>query len=362
MNPRIVLLVLAALAALAGCVLNPVTGEQELSLVSAAGELELGDSIHPAVIYEYDGEYPDPELKRYLGTIVQRLHRVSHRADMPVDFKVLNSSIFNAFAIPGHVYVTRGALAHITNEAEFAAVMGHELAHYTARHSAKQLTQQQLTGIGLSIAGLLVPEDDSLVATAILGVGVLGVKLAELHYSRSQEEQADRVGTYYLYRAGYEPSRMLDLQRLLHKVAGGGESSFLAEYFSTHPSEETRLRRIEEVIHDEKLDDGALLQGDGTFAARWQQRLGGLREAQKAYDVFDQAGALAVKGEHARALQLCRQAQSMAVRQAPFFRLEGDLLRATGRASDAVGAYRRAIEVDRRYQPAVRGLGAANLA
>jgi predicted Zn-dependent protease len=259
------------------------------------------------------------------------------------------------------VYVTRGALAHMTNEAEFAAVMGHEMSHYTARHSAKQLTHQQLMSLGLGIGAAFLPEEESLTSTLIAGAGVLAVQLAQLHYSRSQEEQADRVGTYYMYRAGYDPRRMLDMQRLLQRVAGGGESSFLAEYFSTHPSAETRLSRIEGVIREYDLGDGKALQGDGTFADRWQRRLAPLRPAQKAYDVFDRANALAAKQQFAEALQLCRQAQSMARDQAPFYRLEGDLLRAMKRPGDALAPYRRAVQIDRRYLPAVRGLAAADL-
>jgi len=347
---------------LSGCVVNPVTGEKELSFVTNEQELALGDSLHPAVIYDYDGEYHDPELKRYLGTIVLRLHKVSHRSEMPVDFKILNASIFNAFAIPGHVYVTRGALARMCNEGEFAAVMGHEIAHYTARHSASQLTRQQLTQIVVGVPVSILADQGSTAGTLLAQAGALGAKLAQLHYSRSQEEQADRVGTYYLYRAGYEPTRMIDMQELLHRVAGGGESTFLGEYLSTHPSGETRVRRIEEVIRQEKLDDGKRLEGDGTFAERWQRRLHGLRERQKAYDVFDRAQAHAAKGEVPEALRLCRQARSMAPDQAPFHRLEGDLLYLMKRPEQARAPYRKALDIDARYLPALRGLAGATLA
>ena len=92
----------------------------------------MGNAYHPDIVFMYDGEYIDPELKQYLGSIVVRLNEVSHRSEMSVDFTVLNTSMINAFAIPGHVYATRGFLAELQNEAQFAAVMGHELAHVEA--------------------------------------------------------------------------------------------------------------------------------------------------------------------------------------------------------------------------------------
>jgi predicted Zn-dependent protease len=130
-------LVAAALwTACIGCRTSPVTGGLEFNIVSAAEEQSMGDQLHPDIIFMYDGEYLDPELKRYLGTIVQRLGWCTHRPEMHPDFTLVNSSVINAFAIPGHVYATRGFVARIQNEGQFAAVMGHELAHVAAGHSA----------------------------------------------------------------------------------------------------------------------------------------------------------------------------------------------------------------------------------
>lgn len=334
-----------------GCATNPVTGESELSFYSSAQELSMGDQMHPNVIYEYDGEYKDPELKRYLGTIVKRIHQVSHRPDEPVDFKVLNSSIFNAFAIPGHVYVTRGFLAKLRNEAEFAAVMGHELAHYTARHSVGQMTNQSIMGIGASLVGAFGGD--------MLGtVAGVGLNLASLRYGRSQEEQADRVGTYYLYRAGYEPTRALDMQKLLHSISGGGgQSSPLAEYMSTHPTEERRLARITEVIKEMGLDDRKYIQGDGTFADRWQRRLAGLQAAKPAFDRYDQAKKLASEGKAQQALGLVQEAIRMRPNEAPFHRLVGDIYNAANQPTEAKRAYQRSLAADPRYVFAHEGLG-----
>jgi len=238
--------------------------------------------------------------------------------------------------------------------------MGHELAHYMARHSVKQLTTTRVANIGMGLLTMALPEDSG-TASLVTGLGTMGFNLARLRYGRSQEEQADRVGTYYLYRAGYEPRRALDMQKLLHSLGGPSKSSFLDEYLSTHPTEETRLRRIEEVIQELSLDDGRYKRGDGTFSERWQQRLAPLQAAQKAYDVFDRGEQALREGKAAEALALCRKAQSMAPNQAPMHRLEGDVLRKMNRLKEARAAYSRAVAVDRRYLQGVYGLGAVDM-
>jgi len=357
----LLLLVCALPTALAACALNPVTGESEINFFSAADEIEMGDSMHPRVIYEYDAEYHDPELKRYLGTIVVRLHKCSHRAEMPVDFKVLNSSIFNAFALPGHVYATRGLLVRLKNEAEFAAVMGHEMSHYTARHSVKQLTNAQLTAVGLGVLAATM-DDGSLTGAAVIGLGQAGAGLASLHYGRSQESQADRVGAYYMCRAGYDPRKAIDMQKILHAAGGSKDVGWYEEWLSTHPANETRVAGLHAVIAEMHLDDGTRLQGDGVFAARWNRRLAPLRRVQKAYDVFDKAEALARAGKLDEAEKLCRQAMAMNDQQAPFHRLLGDIEFAKRRLPAAREAYRAAYGRDRRYLAAVRGLAAVDLA
>ncbi len=149
----------ALVAALTGCQVNPVTGQQQLNFISRQQALSLGDEQHPRVVNSHNGRMDLPELNRYLTDIVKRLHRNSHTPDMPVDFTLLNSSVVNAFALPGHVYATRGFVAKVDNEAQFAAVMGHELAHVSAGHVAQQMSRQTLSSLGLSLAGAALGGD-----------------------------------------------------------------------------------------------------------------------------------------------------------------------------------------------------------
>ena len=130
---RVLSLVLVVLAlAAAGCAVNPVTGEQELMLVSEAQEIQLGNELYPNALWSGEGgggEFRDPALRSYLSGVVMNIHRASHRPNLPVDFAVQNTSVPNAWAIPGHVVMTRGLLAALDNEAEFVYVMGHEMGH-----------------------------------------------------------------------------------------------------------------------------------------------------------------------------------------------------------------------------------------
>lgn len=136
-------LLCTALALLAaGCAVNPATGRREFSLVSAEQEKQIGREGFPATIAEY-GKYDDGRLAAYVDSIGQRLAKVSELPDLDWHFTVLDDPVVNAFAMPGgYIYITRGILAHLNSEAQLAGVLGHEIAHVTARHSARQITQQ----------------------------------------------------------------------------------------------------------------------------------------------------------------------------------------------------------------------------
>src|SRR5438046_74327 len=149
-------LLLAALIVF-GCATNPVTGRRELSLVSADQEAAIGREGQPAVITEY-GVVDDPRLTAYVDSVGQRLGAASHLPNLAWHFTLLDDPTVNAFAMPGgYIYITRGILAHLGSEAQLAGVMGHEIGHVTRRHTAEQITQQQLAGLGLGLAAALAP-------------------------------------------------------------------------------------------------------------------------------------------------------------------------------------------------------------
>ena len=225
---------LLVLTILAGCAVNPVTGQNELMLLSEQEEQRLGLQTEQSVVDEY-GVYADGTLQSYVGSVAQPLARVSHRPTLDWHFQVMDSPVVNAFAAPGgYVFVTRGLLAAVNDEAELAGVLAHEIGHVTARHSARQYSQSMLAGLGVQLGTALAGSYGEVVGSLLeVGTGLLFLK-----YSRDDERQADSLGVEYATKASYDTNRMADFftslqrQETLEGAKGGG----LPEWFSSHPS------------------------------------------------------------------------------------------------------------------------------
>ena len=152
---------------LAGCAVNPATGRSELMLISEEEERQLGQSTDESVVAEY-GIYPDAALQNYLNSVARPLARESHRPGLDWQFKVMDSPVVNAFAAPGgYVFVTRGLLAAVSDEAELAGVLAHEIGHVTARHSARNYSQSLLAGIGVQLGTVLAGDYGQAVGTLL---------------------------------------------------------------------------------------------------------------------------------------------------------------------------------------------------
>jgi len=243
------------------CAVNPVTGKQELMLLSEADEVKLGRETDVQVVQEY-GLYEDPKLIPYLNDICQRLGKISHRPNLTYQFKILDSSVVNAFAVPGgYVYFTRGILATVNSEAELAGLMGHEIGHITARHSAKQYSRAQLAQLGLGVGTIFVD------STIISGLAQLGAGMLFFRFSRDNERQADDLGVEYSSKAGYDADQMADFFETLERMNPGSDRSGLPGWFSTHPSPENRVQAVR------------------ARAKEWQQKLG-LRDWKINHDPY----------------------------------------------------------------------------
>ena len=220
-----------------GCATNPVTGKRELSLVSGEQELQIGREGFPAVVEEY-GQYGGQRLGAYVDSIGQALARVSHRPDLQWHFTLLDDPTVNAFAMPGgYIYVTRGILAHLTSEAQLAGVLGHEIGHVTARHSAQQLTKQQFAGLGLGLASIFVSGFSQYSNAAQTALGLLFLK-----YGRDDETQADQLGVEYATKAGWDPREIPETYAMLKRVSDRGGQR-LPTFLSTHPDPGDRENR-----------------------------------------------------------------------------------------------------------------------
>ena len=226
---RILAALLVLAQTLSGCATNPVTGKKQISLVSEGKELQMGAEADPAVIAEY-GLYSDQEVQRYVDGVGQKLGKISHLPDLAWHFRVLDTPVVNAFAIPGgYIYITRGILAYMNSEAQLAGVLGHECGHVTARHSAQQITRQQIAGIGVLAGAVFVSAFRPYSGVAQQGLGLLFLK-----YSRDNETQADELGVGYATKAGYDP-REIPATYVTLKRIGERAGSSLPNFLSTHP-------------------------------------------------------------------------------------------------------------------------------
>jgi predicted Zn-dependent protease len=228
---------------LTGCATNPATGERHLNLFSEAQEIQMGREADQQISASF-GLYPDQQLADYVSELGVNLASKSERPNLPWTFRVLDDPTVNAFALPGgYIYVTRGILTYLDNEAELAGVVGHEIGHVTAQHSVYRMSSQQLAQLGLGVGMILSPELAKYGQLASTGLGLLFLK-----FSRDDETQADELGLRYMGRENYDPKEMVQVMAMLDGVsqsAGGGR---IPEWLSTHPNPGNRKEHIQGLI------------------------------------------------------------------------------------------------------------------
>jgi len=232
-------LVGALFAVVAACAVNPVSGRHQVALLSAEQEVDLGAREHPGILRQY-GELQAPTVQRYVARVGRQLAARSHRPELTYHFTVLDSPILNAFALPGgYVYVTRGLLAELNNEAELAGVVGHEIGHVTARHGVTRYTQQAGYQLLRGVAVLLEPG-----LANWTQLSDLAFTATVRGYGRKEELQADELGLEYAAAAGYDTGQLHHffetLQRQERDADGGGFHGL----FATHPETAERIARM----------------------------------------------------------------------------------------------------------------------
>ena len=176
MNRRYAVLFISSLILISSCSRNPVTGKKEFMLMSEGQELAMGKEYDPQIVAEY-GLYQNQTMQDFINDKGKQMAAISHRPNLNYDFKILDSPAVNAFAVPGgYVYFTRGIMGHFNNEAEFAGVLGHEIGHIAAKHSAKQWSKEMLANV-LLIGGMIASEQFRIFAdVAQQGIGLLFLK------------------------------------------------------------------------------------------------------------------------------------------------------------------------------------------
>ena len=274
MLPRALRPAVAALVlAIAACATNPATGKKEFSLMSEAQEIELGKSMDGEVRREM-GLYNDPELQRYVENVGLRLARASQRPNLPWHFAVVDEPAINAFALPGgYIYLTRGILPFLHNEAELAGVLGHEIGHVTARHSAQQYTKATTAGVGVTLLSIFVPEARPLQGLAETALGVMFLK-----HGRDDELQADQLGVDYTASTGWNPEGVGGMLRTLARLdEATGHRRGVPNWLSTHPAPADRVQKVQQYIAQANIRPVGTSGGEGVIdQAEFLRRVDGI--------------------------------------------------------------------------------------
>ena len=350
---RIVSVITAALlaATLGACSVNPVTGEKELTLMSASQEVATGQKQYVPYQQQQGGRYVvDPEVNLYVQRVGQKLAAVSDRKDLPYEFVVLNNGTPNAWALPGgKIAINRGLLALLDDEAQLAAVLGHEIVHAAARHTARQMTQATLLQAGVMAAGIAAQKTDygQWIAT---GAG-LGANLWQAHYGRDQELEADQYGVKYMVAAGYDPQAAVELQQKFVALSKGRESNFFNDLFASHPPSKARVERNQVLAESQP--------GGVRNKAAFERAVKQLKQDAGAYSAYQKGIELAQKNDLTGAHANIKNAIALQPNESLFYITQGQLHMANKDTSSALSAFKKAVQLNPEYYMGQLGLGLA---
>lgn len=309
--------VLVLFSLLIGCSVNPVTGKKELSFVSEKWELETGASQYAPLRQSQGGDYVvDPKVEAYVNEVGQKLAAVSDR-ELPYEFHVINSSVPNAWALPGgKISINRGLLTQLKSEAELAAVLGHEIVHAAARHGA-QSTQRNVLFQSALIATSIAVQGEDYGQLVQMGAGV-GSQLVSKKYGRDAERESDTYGMEYMVRAGYDPRGAVDLQKTFVKMSEGKESSWMEGLLASHPASQERVENNRQLA-------AKYPQGGDMGRDRYQKMMDYLNKKQPAYEQFENAQLALKKKDLKKANTALGKALELEPKEGHFHSLAGDI-------------------------------------
>ena len=241
----------------AACVTNPATGDKMFSLVSESQEIEMGRQGEEEVRSTF-GYTDDADLQHYVDSIGQAMAAIAERPQLPWQFHVVEQPVVNAFAYPGgYIFIARGIMTHFNTEAELASVLGHEIGHVTARHTAEAISRAQLAQIGLVAGAVFVPQ-----VAENFGAFNQGLQLMFLSFGRDDEAQSDELGFRYMTRLGYDPQGAVAMFEILERQAAPAGGSVLPEWASTHPDPGNRIEAAERRIVDSGTTGGLVRRNE----------------------------------------------------------------------------------------------------
>ena len=233
-----------AAIAIPGCAVNPVTGQTQLMLMSETDEIQVDKQHSPHQFSADYGPLQDQALNNYISGVGNRMAALSHRQKMPYSFRGVNATYVNAYAFPGgSIATTRGIMVALKDEAELAGLLGHEIGHVNARHTAARMSTTRLIGLTLAVGTVALSTSRKYGQYAQLAglLGQIGAVALLAHYSRDDERQADALGMEYMTKAGHSPQGMVGLMELLNTI-NKHKPNAIETMFATHPMSSERYQ------------------------------------------------------------------------------------------------------------------------
>lgn len=321
---------------LAGCSVNPVTGKNQLVFMSTGDQIKLGQQNYVPMQQSQGGQYDvDPELTRYVQSIGQKVAAESN-VSLPYEFVVLNNSVPNAWALPGgKIAINRGLLTEMRSEAELAAVLGHEVVHAAAQHTAQQQSRAMLMQVG--VIGTAVASSDNDYANLIVGGANLLAQAGLARYGRGAELESDLYGMQYMSAAGYDPQGAVELQETFVRLSEGRRSDWLSGLFASHPPSQERVNANRRTAAT--LPAGGI-RGEDSYEAAMRQT----RRTKPAYDAYDEGRKALSEKNYETALELAQSALDQYGEEAHFHALRGDIRLMQKNYGWAITNYSRAID------------------
>ncbi|MBF0451381.1 MAG: M48 family metalloprotease [Candidatus Magnetomorum sp.] len=262
----------------AGCAVNPITGKMQLMLVSEDQEIQIDRQHSPHQFSADYGFVQDTHIEKYISQVGKSLAANTHRKNMPYAFHCVNATYVNAYAFPGgSIAATRGILLRLENEAELAALLGHELGHVNARHTARQQTSRQITSVVVSGAAAVIQANNAQYGGLASGLGAFGSGLLLSKYSRDNEREADALGMDYMVKTNYSPNGFIGLMDMLKQLSSH-KPGLIEVMFSSHPMSEERYASAQDRLNSKYADKKTF----SLYRERYMDSTASLRKIQTA--------------------------------------------------------------------------------
>lgn len=344
MYKKLLLTLLIATCGLSACSVNPVTGKANFQIYGSDWEREVGAQMYAPMKQSQGGDWNlDPELTAYVQDVGSRLAAQARRKEeMDFEFSILNDSVPNAWALPGgKIVINRGLLTELDSESELAAVLGHEIVHADAAHTARAQSKGMVTQAGAVISMVILGStiDSQATREVAMMVPALGAQMLSQKYGRDAERESDEYGMLYMSEAGYDPQGAVELQKTFVKLSEDRNQDWLSGLFASHPPSRERVENNQKSARE-------LPSGGENGRERYREKTAYLRRVQPAYDAFDEAKKALANDNIKLAQEKLNRAVSIEPRESRFQDLQGDLYALNKDHKRALSAYNRSLRAN----------------